>query len=114
MEETTTVTCLTDEDILDLSKRITSKIELEDLTVKGLKLPEYMVKTAVYNKKEIQDAAREVLRTWLKKQTNKEEAFTNMMIALRRCEMNSLAAELRLWKEGRSTSPSLSESRMYL
>ena len=82
MAEATGDTGLTDGLIVDLSQRITCASELVNLGVKGLKLPEFIIKAAIYNKNEIQDAAHEVLHTWLNKQNNREEAFNNLQSAL--------------------------------
>ena len=105
---------LTDEHIVNLSERITREYELVELGVKALKLPAYIIDAAKYNKKEIQDAAREVLQTWCKEQTNREEALVKLQAGLKKCEMNSLAEELRLWTEGEIGSKGLTETRMYL
>ena len=102
---------LTDEHIVNLSKRITSQSELVELGVRGLNLPEFIIDAAIYNKNEIQDATREVLQTWVKQQTNREESLVKLQTGLQKCEMNSLVAELRLWTEGRTEA--LSETRMY-
>ena len=109
MAEATAETGLTDEHIVDLSKRITCESELVNLGVKVLKLPKFIIRAAIYNKKEIQDAAHEVLNTWLKKQENREEAFNNLQSALLENEMNQLAAELRLWRYGGTASQKISQ-----
>ena len=41
--------CLTDKHVLELSKRVTSSLELEDLGIKGLRLPEHVIRTALHN-----------------------------------------------------------------
>ena len=66
---------LTDKHVLELSKRITRESELMDLGIKVLELPDYVTKTALFNKKEIQDATYDVLSTWLKEQKNRQEAY---------------------------------------
>ena len=84
------------------------------LGVKVLELPDFVVKSAVYNCKRIQSAAHEVLSTWLKQQTNRHEAYTNLITSLQESEMNQLAAQLQTWAEGvKSNITSLSEKRRY-
>ena len=111
MAGVTAETGLTDGHIVDLSQKITCESELVNLGVKVLKLPEFIIKAAIYNKNEIQDAAHEVLHTWLKKQSNREEAFNNLQSALLENEMNLLAAELRSWRNGETASQKISLSR---
>ena len=113
MAEYTTCASLTDEHIVNLSQRITCQAELVNLGVKVLKLPKFVIDTAVYNKKEIQDAAYEVLGTWLKKQNNREEAFSLLQTELQASEMNLLAAEMRQWA-GSPTGSLRSQTRTYI
>ena len=92
---------LQDEHVLELSKRITSAEELMDLGIKGLGLPDFKIKTAMYDHSDsIQAATYELLSTWLKKQTDRREAYKNMCAGLKRAEMNQLAANLRTWVGG--------------
>ena len=71
---------------MKLSERIVSEDELVSLGITGLKLPYHEVKKALTNhSKDIQSAAHEVLRTWLKQQTNREEAFVKIHEALKEC-----------------------------
>ena len=93
---------LTDAHILDLSKRITGESELMDLGIKVLKQPDFVIKTALFNKKEIQDATYEVLSTWEKGQNSRREAYINLHTGLRENGMKQLAAELKRWVEGTS------------
>ena len=74
-----------------------------DLGIKVLKQPDFVIKAALYNKKEIQDATYEVLSTWAKEQNNRREAYINLHAGLKKCEMTQLAAELKQWVEGVST-----------
>ena len=92
--------------MLELSRRITSATELEDLGIMGLGLPENVIKTAVYDKKEIQSAAYDVLSTWLKQQNNRREAYTTLHAGLKRAEMNQLAFLLKQWVEGTAAETS--------
>ena len=92
---------LQDEHVLDLSKRITSAEELMDFGIKGLGLPDIKIKTAKYDHSDsIQAATYELLSTWLKKQTDRQEAYMNLLAGLKRAQMNQLAANLRTWVEG--------------
>ena len=44
-----TLGSLTDEHVLELSERITGETELMDLGIKVLGLPDFIIKTALYN-----------------------------------------------------------------
>ena len=85
---------------MELSKRITSESELMNLGIRVLKQPEFIIKTALYNKKEIQKATYEVLSTWEKQQNSLQEAYINLHAGLKKNQMIQLAAELRQWVEG--------------
>ena len=89
-----------DEHIVDLSRRITNSQELTDLGIKALKLPQYIVKAAMYNNGTISEAACDVLSTWLERQASRQQAFTDLHSALQRAEMEQLAAQLKQWVEG--------------
>ena len=91
---------LEDVHILELSKRITNEPDLMELGVKVLELPDFIVKTALYNKKEIQLATHEVVSAWTKQQTNRFEAYTALKQALEKSKFTSLAGELQRWVEG--------------
>ena len=86
--------CSLDSAILDLSKRITSEAELADLGVNVLKLPEYTIDAALYDKKEIQSAVHKVLRTWMKQQTDEQEAYRILHADLKSCEMKELVEDV--------------------
>ena len=92
---------LTDAHVLELSKRITSEEELMDLGIKVLGLPEFVIKTALFdNREKLQAATHELLSRWLKQQNNRLEAYMNLQVGLRKCRMNQLAMELKQWVEG--------------
>ena len=91
---------LEDVHILELSKRITNEPDLMELGVKILQLPDFKVKTALYNKKEIQLATHEVISDWSKQQTNRFEAYTALKKALEKSKFTSLAGVLQQWVEG--------------
>ena len=103
---------LTDAHILKLSKRITDKSELMELGIKVLGLPDFLIKTALYdNREKMQPATHEILSRWLKQQNSRREAYINLHAGLKKCEMSQLAAELKLWVEGVSTSMAPHERR---
>ena len=84
--------------MLELSKRIVSEPELKDLGIKVLSLPDFVIKTALYNKKEIQDATYEVLSTLVNGQNSRPEAYINLYAGLKK-NRNQLAADLKQWVE---------------
>ena len=71
-----------------------------DLGTKVLELPDFVIKTALYDMKDIQPATHKILSTWLKQQANRKEAYVNILAGLRKCEMNQHAIELQQWVEG--------------
>ena len=100
---------LTDEHILELSKRITDGGELMDLGIKVLKLLESKLRAELFNQRNwIQGATHAVLSTWLKPKNTRQEAFRNLCAALTNAEMNHLAAELRIWVGGAVESRGIS------
>ena len=103
-----------DSAILDLSRRITSEAELLDLGVNVLNLPEYTIDAALYDKKEIQSAAHKVLRTWMKKQTNRQEAYTALYDGLRKAKLNQLALLLKQSVVGTAESSQVTKERTYI
>ena len=97
---------------MDLSKRITSEEELLTLGIKGLELPDFKIKSALYDNKHIQSAAYEVLSFWRQKYESSHEAFQNLIAALVKVEMNQLAAELQEWTQGTIGQTKLGPKRM--
>ena len=86
--------------------------------MKALKLPDYIVKTALYNHRtSVNEAAYDLLSTWMKQHENREVAYTRILVGLERCGMDELAAQLKLWVEGSSveeqTLKSHEESKFY-
>ena len=78
---------------MHLSERISTESVLVKLGVTGLRLPDYVIQTALTNhSKDIVTASYKVLQEWRKYQEDNEKAFTNLQDALRRCEMGDLAA----------------------
>ena len=92
---------LLDEHILELSKRITDGNELMEFGVIVLKLPDFKIKSALYDhNNSIQEVTHELLSTWMKGQTSRQEAYTNLYSDLRKGEMKQLAGLLKQWVEG--------------
>ena len=75
-----------------------------DLGIKVLKLPKFVIETALYDNHKIQPSTHEILSRWLKKQNSRREAYINLHAGLKKYQMNQLAALLKLWVEGVSTS----------
>ena len=87
---------LDDSHVFELSKRIASQSELLNLGINGLRLPENIIEAALYrHPKDIQDAAHDVLREWVKRQSNRVDAYHSLLRCLKQCEMNELARDLR-------------------
>ena len=98
---------LTDEHVLELSKRIVSESELMDLGINVLGHPERVILTAIYdNRDKIQPAKHAILSRWLKTQNNRREAYINLCAGLRKYEMNQLAIKLKEWVEETATRAS--------
>ena len=99
---------LGDEHVLELSKRITSGEELVELGINGLGIPEFKIKAVMYDHSDsIQAATHDLLSTWLKQQTDTQEAYMNLCASLRRCQMNQLAIQLTKWVEGTDVAPQI-------
>ena len=87
---------LDDSHVLELSRRITSQSELLNLGINGLRLRENIIDAAVYrHPQEIQNAAHDVLKEWVKRQSNRVDAYHSLLRCLKQCEMNELARDLR-------------------
>ena len=69
---------LEDTHLWELAQRITSEQELRDLGLKILRLPGYKVKSALYNKRDIELAAYETLETWMENQINRKKTYRNL------------------------------------
>ena len=78
-----------------------------DLGVHVLKLPEYKIQRAMYDKKEIRSAAHMILGSWLKEQSDRHEAYNTLHRELQRYKMNMLAAVLKQSVEGIETQADL-------
>ena len=104
---------LLDEHILELSKRIPNGLELVDLGIKVLKLPEYVINAALYDhNNSIQEAAYQLLSMWLRGQTNRQQSYTYLYSALKEGNMGELAGLVKQMVEGLAdTSPVSAESK---
>ena len=97
---------------MELSKRIISGQDLEDLGITGLKLPEFMIKAALYDhSNSIQAAAHKVISSWVQQQSNRQDAYSALHTGLKEVKMHQLAGELQLWVEGTVEQPSASLER---
>ena len=104
---------LGDEHVLELSKRITSGEELVELGINGLGIPEFKIKAVMYDHSDsIQAATHELLSTWLKQQTDRQEAYMNLCTSLRRCQMNQLAIQLTKWVAGTDAASQITNRGM--
>ena len=69
--------------------------------------------SALYNEREIQDAAQKVLQTWYDNQQSRREAYRNLYTALCNNGWKLLAGELQQWEEGtKETSPLLETGKL--
>ena len=86
---------LQDEHLLNIAQKVTDYGILRKLAYRGLKLEDHEIQLSITGKQnDVQMAAHELLRIWLKMQNNKEEAFTNLHAALQECQLEMLADEL--------------------
>ena len=102
-----------DTHIWNLAKSITSKQQLRDLALNILKVTGKTVDSALYNEREIQDAAQKVLQTWYDNQENRQEAYRNLYKALYSNGWKLLAGELKQWVEGTTKPSPLLESKLF-
>ena len=86
-----------------------------DLGVKALQVPDFKIKSALYDHKEsIQAATQDVLFTWLKQQSNRQTAYTTLHTALLKCDaFRSKAAELEQWVMGTEQKSHISQESKY-
>ena len=106
---------LKDEHLVSLSQRITSEKEPLELGVKGLKLEDFIIKSALFNhKQDIQSAVYDVLSSWVKQYESREEAFGHLQTALKRCNMKLLADELLGWTSKSNVSSQTLQERTYI
>ena len=98
MAQSTNEEKLSDVQILELSLWITTEGELENLGREGLNLPDDMIELALwYRQNDTNQAARDLLFTWLSPLEDRVKAYRDVKEALRRCGMNFLANELQQW-----------------
>ena len=89
---------LTDEMMLNLSRRITSEEELRALGTKGLRIPEYKIATHLrdYHNK-ITLAAHHVIKDWRKTVADPFQAYSLLCEALRKAELAAYIYEVLQW-----------------
>ena len=75
------------------------------------KISEDEILIALNDKKGIQSATQTVIRSWLKKQSNRHEVYNTLHRELRRYDMNEMAAMLKESVEGTATQVDLSLER---
>ena len=97
--------------MLELSKKITCEADLKDLGVKVLKLSKDEILIAINDKKRIQSATQMVIRSWLKKQSDRHEVYNTLYRELQRYDMNEMVAMLKESVEGTATQVDLSPER---
>ena len=79
---------LNEEYLLDLSRLIATKSDQRTLGIKGLKLPESTIQSALTdNPGDIHGAAYSVLSEWWKRQEDPVAASNALVAALKRCRM---------------------------
>ena len=91
---------LEDEHIWKLAERITDEQQLNDIGLKVLHIPSSKIESSLTDKKNINLAARSVLRTWVSDQNNRCEAYTNLVSGLGSNGFKDLARKLTQWAEG--------------
>ena len=104
---------LQDSHILELSKRITNEEELLGIGINVLGLPDFKIKSAVYDHRKIQPASYEVLSTWAKQQVNRVEERTSLVASLERRKMFHLVSVLKPTVEQAATFAVLSQESKY-
>ena len=80
----------------------------------GLGVKLYDINAALKDKDGIQDAALKVLSMWVKRQSSSQEAYLNLLIALKSAEMNELASYLKMWVTGIDDPSQITEERRLL
>ena len=90
--------------LLEMAQRITDKKQLQHLGLNILKVSADKLASALYNEKDIQDAALEVLKTWYDSQESREEAYRNLYTELVNNGRQLWANELKQSVTGRVDS----------
>ena len=86
--------------MLKIAERVTNVNDLMMLGVEILDLPKYTVDAAVTNhRNSIQSAVHDVLRTWMRRQNTRREAYDTLMKGLLENKWDNLATELQGWPE---------------
>ena len=80
-----------------------------DLGIKVLELPDFKIRSALYDHRDsILAATLDVISSWVQQQTNRKEAYKALHTGLKEAKMHQLAGELQLWVEatvGKSSTP---------
>ena len=105
---------LTYSHLLNLSQRIASSDDYQNLGLKILELPSHQIDSVwTKHRPDANQAAHELLKVWFKKQEDGTEAFHTLHAALTRWEMNQHAIELKQWVEGSVVHSPLLLTRKY-
>ena len=99
--------------LLEVAQKITDENELQHLGLKILKIRANTVDSALTNKKDIRDAALEVLKTWYHNQQSRQEAYRSLYTELVNNVRQLWANELKQSVTGTVDSKPLSEHREY-
>ncbi len=106
MAEKTREGKLTDLDIIELSKRITSPPELREIAA-HLGVEQHLVQAAISDHNQILGAVQHVLlEVWRNRQSTPEEAYKNLEVALRAAGEPQLLGWLHSRAGGRPGIPS--------
>ena len=77
-----------------LSLCVVSDDDLRDLGTSGFKVKERVIDAALFNHKTISAAATEVIKQWGREQENKEKAYEDLCVILRKLGRGSWINEL--------------------
>ena len=81
--------------IHDLSKRVTSESDLQNLATNGLKVPKYIIDEVLHDKRHtINEAALQVLKEWKKNNADPFQAYDALCDALTEVFMARLIYEV--------------------
>ena len=89
-------------------------MELQHLGLNILKVQANRIDSALYNERDIQEAALDVLKTWYHSQESRQEAYRNLYTELVNNGRQLWANELKQSVTGTVDSKPLSEHRKYL
>ena len=104
---------LEDAHLLELAQKITDEKELQHLGLKILKIRANIVDSALTNKRDIRDAALEVLKTWYHNQESRQEVYRKLYTELVNNGRQLWANELKQSVTGTVDLKPLCEDRKY-